>query len=132
MMSHRRAGVKLWQLSVKSMGNSKHVLRRFISLLCRKTDSLHALVMLYLKRCCIREFDGCIGIQSVVLIDWKAPMVQLMMSPIYTCTIMLILWKTAKTFLGMHYLLMSSHLSHCTKHEYCMEKRWLTTSQVYS
>ena len=55
------------------MGNSKHVLRRSISLLCGKTDCLHALMFgTQGVGVFISEFDGCIAVRRVVLIDWKA------------------------------------------------------------
>ena len=55
------------------MGNSKRVLRRSISLLCGKTDGLHALIIATQRGgVLISESNGHIGIRCVALIDWKA------------------------------------------------------------
>ena len=46
------------------MGNSKQVLRRSISLLCRKTDCLHALIFPTQRvSVFISESDDCIAVQ---------------------------------------------------------------------
>ena len=65
------------------MGNSKHVLRRSISLLHGKTDRLHALIIATQRvGVFISESDGWTAVRCMALLTGKPPMVQLIMTPI--------------------------------------------------